>query len=93
MDEDLLIKYGAGKTSEYQYWVLDTGIKFSEPINKQWVPSYIFGFRPVFFLQKLYSQFRIVSFNSDDRASQQGHSEGLTPIYSKSCIKNITNGS
>ena len=46
-----------------------------------------------FFLQKLYSQFRIVSFNSDDRASQQGHSEGLTPIYSKSCIKNITNGS
>jgi hypothetical protein len=35
MDWDLLIKYGAGKTSEYQYWVLETGIKFSEPINKQ----------------------------------------------------------
>jgi hypothetical protein len=35
MDEDLLIKYGAGKTSEYQYWVLNTGIKFSEPIKEQ----------------------------------------------------------
>jgi hypothetical protein len=27
-DEDLLIKYVAGKTREYQYWVLDTGITF-----------------------------------------------------------------
>jgi len=26
-------------------------------------------------------------------ASKQGNSEGLTPIYSKSCRKNITNGS
>jgi len=70
MDEDLLIKYGADKTSECQYCVLDTGIKFSEPIKEQRV-TIIYLWISAGFLKILHSQYQIVSFNSDDGSSSR----------------------